>query len=139
MKNLKVGDIKKFIIKDRELVGIIVTKYSNSLEIACLDGDIREIDYIKQMQENNNFRYTAVRLDPKLRNRFELIAEELKKYYMIEKNIHSLEKKIEEMKKERNKQWGNVKNNINELPKIQGYIKPSDLLTVFNEKLKKVN
>ena len=73
MDKLKIGDIKKFKIGDKEFVGVVVGISDKILEIIDLNGGMIEVPF------NRPLSYGATRLDPKLRTQLETIAEINKK------------------------------------------------------------
>lgn len=137
MENLKLGDVKKFILEGKEVIGVIVGKYSNTIDIVTLSGDEKRIEYISQKQKNNQFRYTAVRLDPKLRKQFEIIGEEAKKYWKIREDIKKMEKEIKKLDDESRVQWGKVCREKDKIADVQGKITPDNLYTIFKRKVEK--
>ena len=126
MRNLKFGDIKKFIKGDSEFVGVVVKVGSNAITLINTDGKIGDLSF------NDNIKYSATRLDPKLRTQLEKIAEEKRKYDRME----------EEYKKlgiEKEKQLEKVRAEISKVLSAQGKFGVNDTCRVFQERLKKVH
>ena len=126
MDKLKIGDIKKFKIGDKEFVGVVVGIGDKILEIIDLNGGMIEVPF------NRPLSYGATRLDPKLRTQLETIAEINKKYDKLTDEIKKLEL-------ERNKQLDKMKKEISKLLEVQGKFRPDELANVFLNKLKKAN
>lgn len=125
MDKLKVGDIKKFKYIDNECVGVVVYTSPDEIHLCTIGGKFWRCRVYKYKLE-----YSATRLDPKIRESLERVAEVKKRMNKIDNDI----KKLENLKE---KEQGNLEKEIERLAQAQGKLTLSQLVEVFKAALKK--
>ena len=97
MKELKVGDIRKFRNK---YVGVVTGYVANSYEVVLTDGTVRHFSF-----DDIN---TTVKLQPELREKLEKLGNRCIR-------INKMESKIEELKAEIKKESKEISNDVRDL------------------------
>lgn len=126
MKNLKFGDIKKFNLNGSEFVAVVVRANDKGVTLLNTDGLMRDFSL------NDNIKYGATRLDPKLRGQLETIAEEKRKY-------DKMEEEYKKLAVAKDKQLEKVRSEISKVLAVQGKFGVKDTCRIFEERLKKVH
>lgn len=127
MDKLKVGDIKKFLYQDEEIVGVVVQINTNEGEIhICNEGG--------KLRRFRTYRYplsyTATRMDPKMRDALERVAEAKKKIDKVDEDIQ----KLQELKE---KKRADLDKELENLARVQGKLTLPLLVEEFKNTLKK--
>ena len=125
MDKLKVGDIKKFLYKEEEIVGVVVTITDGEIQVCNEGGNLRRFLTYKYP-----LSYTATRLDPKMRDALERVAEAKKKIDKVDEDI----KKLEELKQKKRE---DLDKELENLARVQGKLTVPLLVEEFKNALKK--
>lgn len=127
MKNLKVGDIKKFNNGDEEFVAAVVEANDIGVTLINMDGYKKTFDFYRCTRMS----YSATRLAPEIREQFDKIVDSYKVYSRLLSDI-------EKMKALSEKKLDAVKKDIEKLQSIQGKFSYDKTGEVFLKYLSKV-
>ena len=86
MDKLKVGDIKKFLYKEEEIIGVVVGIMDGEIQVCNEGGALRRFLVYKYP-----LSYTSTRMDPKMRDALEKVAEAKKNIDKVDEDIKKLE------------------------------------------------
>ncbi len=120
MKNLKIGDIKKFhyVQGNRDFVGVVTDIDKYYVYTINIGGKESRWDFYR-----NELTYTATRLDPQTRADLEKIAEIRKRINKINSDVEKLkllkQKELENLEKEKENMLHNLGSlSLRELPEV---------------------
>lgn len=125
MDKLKVGDIKKFLYKEEEIIGVVVGITEGEMQVCTEGGNLRRFLTYKYP-----LSYTATRLDPKMRDALERVAE-------AKKNIDKVDEDIKKLETLKAKKGELLTKELENLAKVQGKLTLPLLVEEFNNALKK--
>lgn len=127
MKNLKIGDIKKFhyIQGDRDFIGVVVNIDKYYVYTINTGGKETRWDIYR-----NELTYTATRLDSQTRTDLEKIAD-------VSKNINKINSDIEKMKELRQKEMEKLEKEKEKMLHNLGSLSLRELPEVFKQLLNK--
>lgn len=127
MKNLKIGDIKKFhyVQGNRDFIGVVVNIDKYYVYTINTGGKESRWDFYK-----NELTYTATRLDPQTR-------EDLMRVAATKKNINKMTSDIEKLKNYREREQERLQKDIETMLHHLGNLSVQELPEVFKKLLGK--